>query len=353
MMYSGMYSASWTRGQRLDMTIREETEALERKTLSPYASLSANSLGRDYPDEPCSLRTCYQQDRDRVLHSKAFRRLKNKTQVFLAPAGAHYRTRLTHTLEVQQISRTVARALRLNEDLTEAIALAHDLGHTPFGHAGERALNQLCPEGFSHYDQGLRVVELLEKEGKGLNLTKEVRDGIFQHRVDGKPMTLEGKVVQLCDKIAYLSHDIDDAMRAGLLSEDMLPREYTAVLGNSVRKRLDTMVRGIIDYSLNQPKVDMLPRVKEAVSGLRAFMFSHLYLQSAAKSEEGKAQELLKRLYEYYIEHDTELPREYVEAVWIRGESWSRAVCDYIAGMTDEYAINRYKALFLPQPWEY
>lgn len=334
------------------MTVREQTELLERRILSPYAALSVASQGRDHPDEPCSIRTCYQQDRDRVLHSKAFRRLKNKTQVFLAPSGAHYRTRLTHTLEVQQISRTVARALRLNEDLTEAIALAHDLGHTPFGHAGERELNKLCPEGFSHYDQGLRVVELLEKEGRGLNLTREVRDGIFHHRVDGKPMTLEGKVVQLCDKIAYLSHDIDDAMRAGLLSEEMLPREFTAVLGHSVRERLDSMVHGIIDCSLDQPKVDMTPRVKEAVAGLREFMFSHLYLQSAAKAEEGKAQNLLRSLYEYYIAHDTELPREYVEGVWIRGESWSRAVCDYISGMTDEYAMNRYKSLFLPQPWE-
>ena len=207
------------------MTIREQTEAIEEKILSPYAALSKNSLGRDREDEPCPLRTCYQQDRDRILHCKAFRRLKNKTQVFLAPAGAHYRTRLTHTLEVQQISRTVARALRLNEDLTEAIALGHDLGHTPFGHAGERVLNELCPEGFSHYEQGLRVVERLEKDGKGLNLTKEVRDGILQHRIDGKPMTMEGKVVQLCDKIAYLNHDIDDAMRAGLLAEEMLPRE--------------------------------------------------------------------------------------------------------------------------------
>ncbi len=335
------------------MTIREQTEEIERRTLSPYAALSANSLGRDFPDEPCPIRTCYQRDRDRVLHSKAFRRLKNKTQVFLAPAGAHYRTRLTHTLEVQQISRTVARALRLNEDLTEAIALAHDLGHTPFGHAGERALNALCPEGFSHYDQGLRVVELLEKDGRGLNLTKEVRDGIYHHRVDGTPMTLEGKVVQLCDKIAYISHDIDDAMRAGILSEEMLPREYTAVLGHSVRERLDTMVHGIIDCSLGQPRVDVTPRVKDAVAGLRSFMFNHLYINSAAKTEEGKAQLLLKSLYEYYIEHDTELPREYVEAVWIRGESWSRAVCDYISGMTDEYAMDRYKELFLPRPWEY
>ena len=335
------------------MTIREQSENLERKTLSPYASLSANSRGRDREEDACPIRTCYQRDRDRILHSKAFRRLKNKTQVFLAPAGAHYRTRLTHTLEVQQISRTVARALRLNEDLTEAIALAHDLGHTPFGHAGERELNRLCPEGFSHYDQGLRVVEFLEKDGEGLNLTKEVRDGIFHHRVDGAPMTLEGKVVQLCDKIAYLSHDIDDAMRAGLLREEMLPKEYTAVLGHSVRERLNTMVHGIIDCSLNQPRVDVLPRVKEAVAGLREFMFRNLYIHSAAKTEEGKAQELLHSLYNYYIEHHTEMPREFVEGVWIRGESWSRAVCDYIAGMTDEYAIDRYKELFLPQPWEY
>ena len=335
------------------MTIREQTEAIEEKILSPYAALAKNSLGRDREDDPCPIRTCYQQDRDRILHCKAFRRLKNKTQVFLAPEGAHYRTRLTHTLEVQQISRTVARALRLNEDLTEAIALGHDLGHTPFGHAGERVLNEMCPEGFSHYMQGLRVVERLEKDGKGLNLTKEVRDGIFQHSIDGKPMTMEGKVVQLCDKIAYLSHDIDDAMRAGLLSEDMLPREYTAVLGHSVRERLDTMVHGIIDFSLDQPRVEMNPRIKEAVTGMRSFMFSHVYFHSVAKAEEGKAQELLRSLYSYYIAHDQDLPREYVEAVWIHGESWSRAVCDYLSGMTDEYAIGKYKELFIPQTWKY
>lgn len=335
------------------MTIREQIEEREAKFLSPHAALSKNSQGREKPDEPCSLRTCYQQDRDRILHSKAFRRLKDKTQVFLAPEGAHYRTRLTHTLEVQQIARTVARALRLNEDLTEAIALGHDLGHTPFGHAGERVLNELCPEGFNHYAQGLRVVERLEKGGKGLNLTKEVRDGIFQHRIDGSPMTLEGKVVQLCDKIAYTSHDIDDAMRAGLLSEEMLPREYTAVLGHSVRERLDTMVRGIIDYSLNQGRVEMAPRIKEAVMGLRNFMFNHVYLHSVAKEEEGKAQDLLRSLYGYYITHDQELPHEYVEAVWIYNESWSRAVCDYIAGMTDDYAISRYQKLFIPKPWKY
>ena len=333
------------------MTIREQTEAIEEKILSPYASLSKNSLGRDREDDPCPLRTCYQQDRDRILHSKAFRRLKDKTQVFLAPQGAHYRTRLTHTLEVQQIARTVARALRLNEDLTEAIALGHDLGHTPFGHAGERVLNELCPEGFNHYDQGIRVVERLEKDGRGLNLTKEVRDGILQHRVDGKPMTLEGKVVQLCDKIAYINHDIDDAMRAGLLTEEMLPREFTAVLGHSVRERLDTMVHGIIDYSIDKPQVEMAPRIKDAITGLRSFMFNHVYLHSIAKSEEGKAQDLLRTLYGYYIVHDQELPHEYVEAVWIYNESWSRAVCDYIAGMTDAYAIEKYKELFLPRPW--
>lgn len=334
------------------MTIREQTEQLEAKTLSRYAALSKNSKGRAREDEPCPLRTCYQQDRDRILHSKAFRRLKSKTQVFLAPEGAHYRTRLTHTLEVQQIARTVARALRLNEDLTEAIALGHDLGHTPFGHAGERVLNELCPEGFNHYDQGLRVVERLEKDGKGLNLTEEVRDGIFQHRVDGTPMTMEGKVVQLCDKIAYINHDIDDALRAGLLSEEMLPREFTAVLGHTVRERLNTMVHGIIDYSLDKPQVDMQPRIKEAVTGLRSFMFNHIYLHSIAKAEEGKAQDLLRSLYGYYIMHDQELPHEYVEAVWIYNESWSRAVCDYIAGMTDNYAIDRYQELFIPRSWK-
>lgn len=334
------------------MTIREQTESWEEKILSPYAARSRDSAGRERAEEPCPIRTCYQRDRDRILHSKAFRRLKNKTQVFLAPEGAHYRTRLTHTLEVSQISRTVARALRLNEDLTEAIALGHDLGHTPFGHAGERALNSLCPEGFSHYDQGLRVVERLEKDGKGLNLCREVRDGIFQHGADGKPMTLEGKVVQLCDKIAYVSHDIDDAMRAGLLREEMLPAEYTAVLGHTVRERLNTMVHGIIDHSLGKNEVEMNPRIKEAEMGLRSFMFSHIYIQSAAKEEEGKAQELLASLYRYYMEHDQELPREYVEAVWIHGESFSRAVCDYISGMTDEYAIRRYESLFLPKTWK-
>ena len=281
------------------MTIREQTEAIEEQILSPYAALSKNSLGRDRDDDPCPIRTCYQQDRDRILHCKAFRRLKDKTQVFLAPQGAHYRTRLTHTLEVQQIARTVARALRLNEDLTEAIALGHDLGHTPFGHAGERVLNELCPEGFNHYEQGIRVVERLEKDGKGLNLTKEVRDGILQHRIDGNPMTLEGKVVQLCDKVAYINHDIDDAMRAGLLSEEMLPREYTTVLGHTVRERLDTMIHGIIDYSIGKPQVEMAPRIKEAVTGLRSFMFNHIYLHSIAKAEEGKAQDLLRTLYGY------------------------------------------------------
>ncbi|MBQ4424940.1 MAG: deoxyguanosinetriphosphate triphosphohydrolase [Lachnospiraceae bacterium] len=335
------------------MTIREETEAIERAILSPYAALSVTSLGRDKPDEPCPIRTCYQQDRDRILHCKAFRRLKHKTQVFLAPTGDHYRTRLTHTLEVAQIARTIARALRLNEDLTEAIALGHDLGHTPFGHAGERVLNEVCPEGFSHYDQGIRVVERLEKDGKGLNLTREVRDGIFQHRLDGTPMTMEGKVVQLSDKIAYINHDIDDAMRAGLLTEEMLPVECTAVLGHSVRERLDTMVRGIIDPSLGKPAVTMKPRIQEAVGGLRQFMFDRIYTNSKPKEEEGKAQQLVASLYQFYMEHTELLPREYVEAVWMYQEPWCRAVCDYISGMTDDYAIAKYKELFLPKGWEY
>ena len=335
------------------MNIREQTEAIERQILSPYAALSENSLGRDREEEPCTLRTCYQRDRDRILHCKAFRRLKHKTQVFLAPTGDHYRTRLTHTLEVAQIARTIARALRLNEDLTEAIALGHDLGHTPFGHAGERELNKLSPEGFSHYDQGLRVVERLEKDGRGLNLTKEVRDGIFEHRLNGTPITMEGKVVQLSDKIAYINHDIDDAMRAGLLTEEMLPPECTAVLGHSVRERLDTMVRGIIEPSIGKPSVSMKPRVQEAVAVLRNFMFEHIYLNSKPKEEEGKAQELVASLYRYYMEHNELLPREFVEAVWIWQESWSRAVCDYISGMTDDYAIAKYKELFLPKGWEY
>ena len=233
------------------MTIREELEEIELKTLSKYASFSRYSKGRDREETPCDIRTCYQRDRDRIIHCKAFRRLKHKTQVFLAPAGDHYRTRLTHTLEVSQIARTIAKALRMNEDLTEAIALGHDLGHTPFGHAGERTLDKICPLGFSHYRQSIRVVEFLEKDGAGLNLTWEVRDGIVNHRTVGHPSTLEGKVVRLSDKIAYINHDIDDAIRARIFSEDYIPKEYTDVLGTTTKSRLNTLISDIIKCSID------------------------------------------------------------------------------------------------------
>ncbi len=334
------------------MMIRETVEAWEREQLSPYASLSENSKGRDQQELSCDIRPIYQRDRDRILHSKAFRRLKHKTQVFLAPEGDHYRTRLTHTLEVSQIARTIARALRMNEDLTEAIALGHDLGHTPFGHAGEDILNQICPDGFTHYEQSVRIVEVLEREGRGLNLTWEVRDGIKNHRTAGCPSTLEGKIVRLSDKIAYINHDIDDAIRAKLFVEQDLPQKYTDVLGDSVVKRLNTLIRDMISSSQNQPDICMSPEIEEAMKGLRQWMFVHVYKGSAAKKEEAKAQQLIVYLYEYYMAHIDQLPREYLNRMAARGESRGRTVCDYIAGMSDQYAIDRFEELFVPKSWK-
>ena len=302
------------------MTIRETLEERERQTLSPYASLAARSAGRDIPEEPCDIRTAYQRDRDRILHCKAFRRLKHKTQVFLAPEGDHYRTRLTHTLEVAQIARTIARALRLNEDLTEAIALGHDLGHTPFGHAGEEALNLVCRDGFSHYKQSVRVVEVVEKKGMGLNLTKEVRDGILNHRTSGHPSTLEGQIVRLSDKIAYINHDIDDAIRAGLMTEEGLPAEMTDVLGHSVRERLNTLIHDVIDNSMGRPAIVMSTDRERAMKALRVYMFENLYLNPVPKREDHKAQSLLKDLYRYYLDKPEELPEEYR---MIRWSGWS------------------------------
>ena len=279
------------------MNIREMREAWEARYLSPYASLSRDTRGRDMWEEPCDIRPVYQRDRDRILHCKAFRRLKHKTQVFLAPEGDHYRTRLTHTLEVAQIARTIARSLRLNEDLTEAIALGHDLGHTPFGHSGERILDEVCPDGFAHYKQSVRVVEVLEHDGKGLNLTKEVRDGILNHRTSGHPSTLEGAIVRLSDKIAYINHDIDDAIRARIFREEELPQVYTSVLGHSVRGRLDTMIHDIIINSMDQPEIIMSPGMEEAMQGLRSWLFEHVYLNEIPKAEEGKAQQMIASLY--------------------------------------------------------
>ncbi len=320
--------------------------------LSPYASLSRNTLGRDKLEPLCDIRPEYQRDRDRILHCKSFRRLKHKTQVFLAPEGDHYRTRLTHTLEVSQIARTIAKSLRLNESLTEAIALGHDLGHTPFGHSGEAVLNQICKDGFTHYAQSVRVVEVLEKNGRGLNLTREVRDGILNHRTAGHPSTLEGGIVRLADKIAYINHDIDDAIRAKIFVEDDLPDQYTAVLGRSVRDRLNNMIHDIIVQSLDKPEISMSPGMEEAMMGLRTWMFDHVYSGGIAKAEEGKAQQLIQALYEYYMNHIDRLPLEYLTMMEERNETKEQVVCDYIAGMSDVYAIDKFEELFVPKAWK-
>ncbi len=334
------------------MTVRESLEELEVQYLSPYASLSRNTLGRDKLEPLCDIRPEYQRDRDRILHCKSFRRLKHKTQVFLAPEGDHYRTRLTHTLEVSQIARTIAKSLRLNESLTEAIALGHDLGHTPFGHSGEAVLNQICKDGFTHYAQSVRVVEVLEKNGRGLNLTREVRDGILNHRTAGHPSTLEGGIVRLADKIAYINHDIDDAIRAKIFVEDDLPDQYTAVLGRSVRDRLNNMIHDIIVQSLDKPEISMSPGMEEAMMGLRTWMFDHVYSGGIAKAEEGKAQQLIQALYEYYMNHIDRLPLEYLTMMEERNETKEQVVCDYIAGMSDVYAIDKFEELFVPKAWK-
>lgn len=333
------------------MNVRERTEEAEKLMLSPYAALSAQSRGRDRDEPQCDIRPVYQRDRDRILHCKSFRRLKHKTQVFLAPVGDHYRTRLTHTLEVSQIARTIARALRMNEDLTEAIALGHDLGHTPFGHAGEAALNEVCPFGFIHSEQSVRVVERLEKNGQGLNLTWEVRDGIRNHRTTGRAATLEGRIVRYADKIAYINHDIDDAIRAGILTEQMLPSEYTDILGHSVRERLDTMIVSIIDESMDKPDISMVPEFEAAMQGLRSFMFENVYTNPDSKSEDPKARKLLQELYFYYLDHPDEVGAE-CRTLLGQGEPVERVVCDYIAGMSDNYAITKFEELFVPREWQ-
>lgn len=334
------------------MTIREELEEIELKTLSKYASFSRYSKGRNREETPCDIRTCYQRDRDRIIHCKAFRRLKHKTQVFLAPAGDHYRTRLTHTLEVSQIARTIAKALRMNEDLTEAIALGHDLGHTPFGHAGESAVNNICKDGFAHFEQSIRVVEILEKKGQGLNLTKEVRDGIVNHRTSGNPSTMEGKIVRLSDKIAYINHDIDDAIRGKILSESDLPVEFTNILGHSKKERLNTMIYDIVNNSLDEPDIIMSVRIESAMKGLREFMFKNVYSNPVAKGEEIKAKRMLTQLYNYYLYHIEEMPEEYIWLINVRKERPERVVCDYIAGMTDQYSVRKFEELFVPSFWK-
>lgn len=333
------------------MNIRENMEQRERELLSPYASHSADTRGRDRLEEECDVRTAYQRDRDRILHCKAFRRMKDKTQVFLAPQGDHYRTRLTHTLEVSQIARTIAKALRLNEDLVEAIALGHDLGHTPFGHAGERALDQIHPGGFAHYKQSVRVAQVLEKNGEGLNLTWEVRDGILNHRTSGNPSTLEGKVVRLSDKIAYIHHDMDDAQRAGIITEDDIPITLRMLLGYTTRERLNTFVHNIIENSYEQDTIKMSDEIFEAMMTLRAIMFEQVYENPVAKKEEDKAVKMLTELYEYYVEHPESMSAEYREMIR-RGEKKTRTVCDYLSGMTDQYSMEKFREIYIPKAWE-
>ena len=321
------------------MTIRERTEQIEKQILSPRAALSAQSRGRQRPEEPDEIRTCFQRDRDRVLHSKAFRRLKQKTQVFLSPEGDHYRTRLTHTLEVSQIARTIARALQLNEDLTEAIALAHDLGHTPFGHAGERALNTLSPGGFAHYQQSLRVVDKLERAGRGLNLTWEVRNGIVTHTKGEWAATLEGCAVRRADHIAFLNHDIEDAVRA----------DAVQVLGSTKSQRITTMITDLVKNSQEGSALSFSPQVNDAYEVLREFMYSTVYVDPEAKREERKVEKLITDLYEKILAEPELLPNLYLQVAYTEG--LDRAAVDYISGMSDEFATRLYEQLFVPQKW--
>ena len=333
------------------MSIRENLERMEEISLSPFATLSVNSRGRDREEPQCDIRPVFQRDRDRILHCKSFRRLKHKTQVFLSPKGDHYRTRLTHTLEVSQNARTIAKALRLNEDLVEAIALGHDLGHTPFGHAGERILNELCDEGYRHNEQSVRIVEKLEKDGKGLILTWEVRDGILNHQTSMMPHTLEGKIVRLSDKIAYINHDIDDAIRAKVMSEEDIPLEIRKVLGMTTKERLNTLIHNIIMNSMGKNDIVMSEEIGGAMQDLRKFMFQKVYTNPAAKGEEAKAERLLCELYAHYMGHIEILPEQY-QRMHSEGEKKERVVCDYISGMTDQYAVAKYREFFLPKAWE-
>lgn len=321
----------------------------EKATLSEYAFLTVNTRGRDYPCAPCDNRTEFQRDRDKIIHSESFRCLMNKTQVFLAPNDAHYRTRLTHTLEVTQIARIIARALRLNEDLCEAIGLGHDLGHTPFGHAGEAAMQTCYSSNFTHYGQSLRVVERLENQGRGLNLTYEVRDGIVNHTGSHMASTLEGVIVKFADRIAYINHDIDDACRAGILSIGDIPREIREVVGDGHSQRINTMVTSIIDYSTGKNEIGMTPEIGEATDKLRTFMFENVYSNPIAKGEETRAKEVLVRLFEYYVRYPEKMPRLFYENT--KNESVGRCVCDFISAMTDRYAIEQYKELFIPKVW--
>ena len=330
------------------MNIRERTELIEKQILSSYAQQAVHTKGRIKPETKCDVRTDFQRDRDRIIHSKSFRRLKHKTQVFITPEGDHYRTRLTHTLEVGQIARTIARALRLNEDLAEAIALGHDLGHTPFGHAGEYVLNEVCPYGFKHYEQSLRVIDVLEN-GKGINLTWEVRDGIVNHTGENKASTLEGQIIKYADRIAYINHDIDDAIRAGVLAEETIPKDCLNILGKTHGERINMMICDIVVQSMDKPFLAMSDEVYGAMMSLREFMFEQVYIGSIAKKEEQKAQNMVAELYHYFIRHPQKLPGE--QQALLEEMDLHRIVCDYIAGMSDRYAIHKFYEIFIPASW--
>ena len=331
------------------MTVRERLEQTEYTLLASEAQKAAETKGRAYAEEESDVRTCYQRDTDRIVHSKAFRRLMHKTQVFLQPEGDHYRTRMTHTLEVSRIARTIARSLRLNEDLTEAIALGHDLGHTPFGHAGEVALSEVMGIPFRHNEQSLRVVDLLEKDGQGLNLTHEVRMGILGHTGLSIPETWEGQIVRTSDRIAYINHDLDDAMRAGILTDKDVPRSISYVLGESHRERINTLVMDMIGRTQETGVLGMHPEVAAAMDELRTFLFARVYKNPVAKGEESKARAMLQALYTYYTKHPEKLPADFIPQLDFDG--MPRVICDYIAGMTDKYAVAKYEEIFIPSAW--
>ena len=336
------------------MNIRLRIEEIEKNNLSQYAMLSQNSKGRKNFEGKCTMRTDFQRDRDRIIHSKSFRRLKHKTQVFIAPEGDHFRTRLTHTLEVAQIGRTLARALRLNEDLVEAIALGHDLGHTPFGHTGERILNKLHPNGFNHNEQSIRVVDILEHKDEkiGLNLTYEVREGILNHSGEKISETLEGQLVKYADRIAYINHDIDDAIRAGVIKKESLPKKSVEILGKSHGERINTMILDIIKNSMKNDKIKMSDSVGAATNILREYMFENVYLNNNAKSEEYKAEYVIEQLYKYYLNNIEALPQEHLNIYKNIDCDIEDIICDYIAGTTDRYIVNLFNNIFLPKPWQ-
>lgn len=325
------------------MNTREMLEKREEEILSPYATLSKNTKGRKTLVEKCDLRTEFQRDRDKIIHSKSFRRLKHKTQVFLTPEGDHYRTRLTHTLEVSQIARSIARCLCLNEDLTEAIALGHDLGHTPFGHSGERGLNKICPYGFRHNLQSLRVVDVLENEGKGMNLTFEVRDGIVTHTDDILPQTAEGEIIRIADRIAYINHDIDDSIRAGVIKYEDIPKEFKEYYGDTRSDRISSMIHNVVKNSADSSKIKMDNEGYSMLMKLRDFMFEEVYMNPFVRAEEERAHNIISELYTYFLKNPEQMPKDYIK------DDPNQDVCDYIAGMTDTYCVHLYKELFVPK----